>query len=168
MYTVSIMSSAVEIRVIQKSEIHALAGVYADCFNAAEIGEHWSIAAAEDFLKYLYSLQPDLFFVVLVDGDIVGGIAGVIKPWCDGKHIHEIELFVAPSRQRQGIAKLLTEQLILTAVERYKIVEFEGIADGGLHEFPLSWYVRIGVKPTGLIHIAGKPKEMLRFLSSAT
>lgn len=152
-------------QLIQKNQLSEIGQLYAECFNLADIGEHWEPADAEKFLTYLWQIQPDLFFVAMIKGQIVGGIAGVIKPWCDGPHIHEIELFVHPDHQRQGIATELTRLIITTAVEKYSIVEFEGIADGELHDFPLNWYKRLGANPTGLIHIAGKPLAMLKKLS---
>ena len=146
---------------IKDSQLQEIGRVYAECFNSADIGEHWSEEAATEFLTYLYKIQPDMFYVATLDQKIVGGIAGIIKPWCDGKHIHEIELFVHPDHQKRGVASSLTRELLQTALEKYQITEFEGIADGNLHDFPLSWYKRLGAAPTGLIHIAGKPIEML-------
>jgi len=160
------MINKYQLSIISKSQLKELGSVYAECFNLADIGEHWSDKAAVDFLTYLWKIQSDLFFIASKEDKIVGGLVGIIKPWCDGNHIHEIELFVHPDHQRQGIATDLTKVLLQTAIDKYNIVEFEGIADGSLHDFPLSWYKRIGVVPTGLIHVAGKSKEMLEKLSA--
>lgn len=159
------MSNQLQFSIIHESQLAEVGRLYSECFNLADIGEHWTDQAATDFLTHLWKIQPDLFYVATQDNVIVGAIAGSIKPWCDGPHIHEIELFVHPKLQRKGIASQLTKLLVETAVKKYGIVEFEGIADGEEHDFPLSWYKRIGVIPTGLIHIAGKPKEILEKLS---
>ncbi len=159
------MANQLQFSIIKQSQLAEVGHVYAECFNLADIGEYWSDKAATDFLTHLWEIQPDLFFVALLDNKIVGAIAGSIKPWCDGPHIHEVELFVHPTHQRKGIASHLTKLLVETAIKKYGIVEFEGIADGNLHDFPLSWYKRIGALPTGLIHIAGKPEQMLKKLS---
>lgn len=160
------MADQLQFSIIKQSQLAEVGRVYAKCFNLADIGEHWTNETATDFLTYLWKIQPDLFYVAIIDTKIVGAIAGIIKPWCDGAHIHEIELFVHPAHQRKGIASQLTKLLVETAVKKYGIVEFEGIADGDQHDFPLSWYKRIGVVSTGLIHIAGKPTDMLKRLAA--
>lgn len=159
------MTNQYKYTIINESQLKDLGLVYSECFNLADIGEHWTVEAATKFLTYLWKIQPDLFFIATLDKEIVGGIVGIIKPWCDGTHIHEIELFVHPNHQKRGVASTLTRYLVKTALDKYKITEFEGIADGNLHDFPLSWYKRIGVVPTGLIHIAGKPDIILERLS---
>ena len=159
------MEDTYQYQLIKRSQLAEIGALYAECFNLADIGEHWEAVAAEQFLRYLYNIQPNLFFVCTKDEKIIGAIVGVIKPWCDGNHIHEIELFVHPNHQRRGIATRLTRLIVQTALEKYAITEFEGIADGSQHDFPLSWYKRMGVNPSGLIHIAGKPEAMLKNLT---
>ncbi len=159
------MDSQYKYSTIKKYQLKELGSVYAECFNLADIGEHWSDKAATDFLTYLWKIQPDMFYIASSEGKIIAGIAGIIKPWCDGNHIHEIELFVHPEHQKRGVASELTKLLVQKALTTHSIVEFEGIADGKLHSFPLSWYKRLGINPTGLIHISGKPNEMLKKLS---
>jgi len=152
------------IRLVKKEEISAVVSIYAEAFNKAGIGEEWTQRKAEEFMNWWFEHQPDLFFVTIYKEQLVGGIVAGIKPWWDGKHLVDGELFVHPDFQRQGIGKGLVRTLLKEAIRKYEIVEFEGLVDKG-HEFPLSWYREIGMKETSLVHIAGNPKEILKKLS---
>jgi len=44
-----------------------------------------------------------LAFLAEVNGKIAGGICGIIKPWWDGNHLVETELFLRPEFQRQKV-----------------------------------------------------------------
>jgi len=152
------------IRPLKKEEIPAVASVYSESFNQAGIGEEWTQEKAEEFMTWWFKHQPDLFFVAFYKEKLVGGIVAGIKPWWDGQHLVDSELFVHPDFQKQGIGKELVKTLLQEAIRKYKIVEFEGLADK-THEFPLSWYKKSGMKETDLVHISGKPKEILKRFS---
>lgn len=91
------MADQLQFSIIKQSQLAEVGHVYAECFNLADIGEHWTDQAATAFLTHLWKIQPDLFYIAVQDNAIIGAIAGSIKPWYDGHHIHEIELFVHPA-----------------------------------------------------------------------
>ena len=62
------------------------------------------------------------------------------------------------------MAKSLLKKEVEEAISKYGIVEVEAIADKE-HEFPIGWYERIGLRQTGLTHIAGSPQEILASLN---
>lgn len=153
-----------QIRLLAEKDLTETAEVYAEAFNKVDIGEEWTTETAEKFLAHWFEKQPDLFFVAEHEGQIIGGAVAEVKPWWNGSHLADLELFVHPDFQRKSIAKKLIERLITEATTKYgEIAELEGVADGE-SEFPLGWYERIGVKKTGFVHIAGKPKEILERL----
>ena len=157
------MNMEISIRPIKKEEISVVASIYAEAFNKADIGEKWIQEKAEEFMNWWFDNQSDLFFVAIHKNQLIGGIVAGIKPWCNGKNLTDSELFVHPDFQRQGVGKKLVKTLLKEAIRKYKIVEFEGLADKG-HEFPLNWYRKLGIKETNLVHIAGKTKEILKSL----
>lgn len=154
-----------DIRLLRESDVPAVAAVYARAFNALELGEEWSQEAAEGLMGYWYKHQPDLFFAAFDEsGNVLGAIVFGIKPWWNGPHLTDGELFVDPDHQGRGVAKSLLRKEIQEAVRLHEIVEIEAIADRE-HAFPIGWYDRIGIRQTGLAHIAGDPQEVLRNLT---
>jgi len=151
------------VRLLKKEEIPAVASVYAKAFNQAGIGEKWTQEKAEEFINWWFEHQPDLFFVAIHKKRPVGGIVAGIKPWWNHNNLTDGELFVDPDFQRQGVGKKLIRTLLEEATRKYKIVEFEGLADKS-HKFPLSWYKKLGMTETPFVHIAGKPREILKKL----
>ena len=153
----------INVRLLREEEIPGIARVYIDAFKSSNLDEKWTQASAEGLMRYWFTSQPDLFFLATQGEKIAGGIVGGIKPWWDGPHLTDAELFIDPKFQNQKIGKQLVKTLLKTAVEKYQIVEFESVADGK-SEFPLEWYERIGIKRTNLAHIAGNPTEILKNL----
>jgi len=95
------------IRLIEKSDIKALAKIYKDLYDNVDIGENWTIESATNLLNYWYSKQKDLFFVAEEDGIPVGGIVSGVKNWFDGIRLIDTEIFVCKSYQGKGIARNL-------------------------------------------------------------
>ena len=154
------LSQSCELRLIKEEDIPEVASIYVDAFTEADIDEDWTQESAEEFMNNWLDRQKDLFFVAIYEGQIVGGIVAGIKPWWDGKHLIDGELFVRPELQRQGVGTRLFITLLEEAIKKYNIVEIEGLADKG-HEFPLKWYKELGIDETSLVHVAGKPQEVL-------
>jgi len=152
------------IRLVKKEEISAVASIYTEAFDKAGITEKWTQGKAEEFMNWWFEHQPDLFFVAIHKEQLIGGIVAGIKPWWIGKNLVDGELFVHPDFQKQGIGKELLRALLEEAIRKYEIIEFESLTDKS-HEFPLSWYRKLGMGETTLVHIAGKPKEILKKLN---
>lgn len=157
------MNSApqISIRTIHQNDLTALARSYAESYTAARVGEHWSPKKAVELLTYFYTKQRDLFFVAL-DRDVpVGGCVGIVKPWWDGNHISDGEVFVDPGHQKQGIATELLSAFIRHAMNRYAIVSIDWITFRN-KQFPLTWYQRLGfAEIKDWVIISGKPATIL-------
>lgn len=151
-----------KIRIASQTDLRSIAKTYADASNSVR-SDNWTIDSALDFLSYLFDLQPDLFFIALEDKTIVGGVAGIIRPWVNGQSLAEIELFVRPQYQGKKIGKKLLRKIIFEAKARYNINDVNFLADAS-RKYPFDWYGRIGMKPSNWIDLSGNPDELLRNL----
>jgi len=155
------MSKDITLELITKEEVEETGRVYKEVFGASSFNENWPVEKAVDFVTYLYRVQPDLFFVAKLDGKIIGGIAGFIKPWLDGNHLADCELFVLPEFQKQGISKLLSKQQVQAAIEKYDITVVEFLT-GNENEFPFTYYKRCGFEKSHLVHMEIRVEELLK------
>jgi L-amino acid N-acyltransferase YncA len=131
------------IRLAQKEDLPGLADVYTLSYNAADISEHWTPDAALKLLEYLYKDQPDLFFVAEADHVVIGAIVATVRPWLDGNHLIEGELFLHPEHQHHGLGVTLVKRLFTTAKEQYNVVAWDTYTHI-VHKHPLTWYKKLG------------------------
>jgi GNAT superfamily N-acetyltransferase len=152
------------IRQVRKDELKEVAKVYAKVFTEFNVNERWSEESAINLLICLFSRQSDLCFVADINGKIVGGYFATIKPWWDGNHLIDAELFVDSSYRKEGIGKKLSIKMYETALKRYNISLIEASTFKN-RKFPMSWHKSIGLKESKeLILIEGNPSEMLKNL----
>lgn len=154
-----------EIRLVKNQELGRAGEAYRQSINASNFEEHWSRDRAMETMKWFYKIQPDLFFVALLNEKIVGGMMALIKPWHDGLRLVDGELFVIPEFQKRGLGGRLMMALLTEAVRKYNISMIEGITvpENG---FPCTWYKRIGFRVSGLTHIEGEAKKILANLKN--
>lgn len=93
----------VRIRLVKKEDLPALASIYTRAYNSLGIGESWNGQSALRLMTFLFNDQQDLFFVAKVDHRVIGAIVATVRPWWDGNHLIEGELFVAQEFQGQKI-----------------------------------------------------------------
>ena len=154
----------IKIRLIRHNELREAAKVYAKAFNNSNVGEEWTEESAFRLLNCLIKKQEDLSFI----GEIVGGYFATIKPWWDGNHLTDAELFVNPSYQKLGVGKKLCIKMYETALDKYKISIVEASTFKN-KAFPLSWHKKVGFQESkDLILIDGNPKEILKNLKDST
>jgi L-amino acid N-acyltransferase YncA len=91
------------IRPIQKKDLQTLAEIYVDVYTKVDIGERWTVPAAKKLLEYWLDKQPDLALLAEYNGNIAGAFLTAIKPWWDGNHLMEGEIFVDSAFQKKGI-----------------------------------------------------------------
>ena len=120
-----------------------MADAYISAFKDVDPTEIWTSEAAADLLHFFLLAQPDLAFVAELEGKIVGGICGMAKPWWDGYHLVQTEIFLTPSGQRKGVGSALLYHFLSAADQKYKATYMESITFKGL-EFPSSWYTQLG------------------------
>jgi len=133
----------INIRQIKKSDLDKLAKIYSIVYKRFDIGEKWTPKTAKKLLYYWFKKQPDLFFLAEYNSKIVGGFVAGVKPWWDGNHLSDGEIFVRPNYQKKGIATKLSIALYKKALKKYKIVCFDGFTFKKT-KFPLSWYLSQG------------------------
>src|SRR3989344_8735665 len=139
------MVSKIIIRLIQKMDLHALAKIYSKVYTDFVVGEKWNEKASYNLLNYWLKRQPDLCFLAEYDGKIVGAFLAGIKPWWDGNHLVDGEVFVDTDYQKKGIGTELSKAMYKTAIEKYNANYFDGITFAD-NKHPLSWYKKQGFK----------------------
>lgn len=111
-------------------------------YNPLKIGENWDEKSAFELLNYFLKEQADLFFVA-DDGKAVGAIVAQVRPWWDGNHLIEGELFLHPSYQGKRIGVGLVKKLFTEAKKKYQVVAWDTYTHV-VHENPLAWYKKLG------------------------
>lgn len=127
-----------------EEDLATIAGHYANYYANSVLGEKWTTEKATDLFKYFYKQNPDLFFVAYDNDKPVGVIMSVLKPWWDGNHLEDGEVFVLPAYQHKGIAKSLFKALFKHAIEKYNATTLEAHTYEDENGFPYSWYKRLG------------------------
>ena len=134
----------INVRPMNKNDLEQLSEVYVAVYKKFDVGEKWSKKAAYWLLRYWLRKQPDLAFVTEHNGKIVGAFVAGIKPWWDGNHLFDGEIFVHPKYQKKGIGKLLTKVLFQKAIKKYNVTFWD--AHTFKKKFPLRWYKSLGFK----------------------
>ncbi len=153
-----------KIRQMKKADLTEVALLYKDVYDKVDIGENWDESSAYELMSYWFTKQPDMCFVATVDDVIVGGFVAGIKPWWDGNHLVDGELFVDFNYQRQKIGNHLLQACIDKALEKYKITNLDAVTFSK-NGFPLSLYKKMGFKiERSLILINADPETVLKNL----
>jgi GNAT superfamily N-acetyltransferase len=151
----------IKIRLMKETDLPQLAKSYVAAYDALEVHEHWTHESAKRLLKYWMKKQPDLCFVAEIKGDLAGAFVSGIKPWWDGNHLFDGELFVDKKYQKRGVGAKLMKVLFAKATKKYFAITFEATTLNK-NEFPLTWYKRIGILPCKeLTFISGNLKTVL-------
>ena len=149
---------------MQKEDIPPLAKVYVQVYRTFAIGESWEVTSAEKLLEYWLTKQPDLALVAEVDNKLVGAFVAGIKPWWDGNHLADGELFVDPAYQKKGIATALSKSMYKKAVEKYNVTSCDAYTFRKT-TFPLNWYLQQGFKINeDWVIISGNVQEIIKKL----
>ena len=133
----------ITIRQAKQDDLPELAAMYARSFSTMHPNEHWSNETAERFLSSCLHRQPDLSFIAEMKGEMVGGFFVAIRPWYDGNHLVDGELFVEPKHQRKTIGSQLLQHGIQEAQSKYQATIMEALTFSE-NAFPLTWYKKMG------------------------
>jgi len=85
---------------MQKKDLEKLSEIYSLVYEKFDIGEKWTSKTAKKLLEYWFDKQSDLAFVAEENNKIVGAFIAGIKPWLDGNHLSDGEIFVHPNYQK--------------------------------------------------------------------
>lgn len=136
------MNNAI-LRLATEADLNALSEIYTTAYNSLNIGENWTPESARKLLEYMFEDQPDLFFVAEESGKVKGAIVATVRPWWDGNHLIEGEIFVHPDYQKKGIGVKLIKILFTTAKEKYDVVSWDTYTHK-VYKNPLAWYKSLG------------------------
>lgn len=156
----------INIRQMQKCDLQQVAEVYALVYQKFDIGERWTVETSKKLLSYWFDKQPDLAFVAECESKVIGAFVAGIKPWWDGNHISDGEIFVQPDYQKNGIGTKLSIALYKKALEKYDVVSYDFFTFKKT-KFPLSWYLSQGfVRNEDWTLISGDIKSILSNLKN--
>ena len=128
----------------KQSDLEILAQAYANYYNNSVLEEKWTTESATRMFEYFYDKTPDLFFVAYENENPIGVIMTLLKPWWDGMHLEDGELFVLPDYRRGGVAKQLFKTLFQYAIEKYDATMLEAHTYEDENGFPYCWYKKLG------------------------
>ena len=152
------------IRLAKKDDLDNLAKIYKDLYGESILKEDWSIEKCYELLNFFYTLQADIFVVAEVDGEVVGAVMSLVKPWHDGNRLIETEIFVANDYQRQGIASRLFHEHFKLAIEKYNAQIMEAHTYKEENGYPLNWYKKQGYKVIDEWYVInGNIKEVYKY-----
>lgn len=156
------------IRPTRADDLAPLAHVYATLYAALDIGEHWTSATALRMLEYYFHKSPELAFTAECDGRLVGAFLSAAKPWWDGCHLFDGEIFVAPEYQCRGIGRQLLQAVFTAAREHHGAVSWDFFTFTGRRS-PVAWYRTLGIDvPDGYVMMSGTLETALQKLREAT
>jgi N-acetylglutamate synthase-like GNAT family acetyltransferase len=165
--TATINQSQVVIRHARETDVKALANLYRAFYNdIEELGERWTSESARKLISHFYKCQPDLFYVAEKDDLIIGAAVAVVRPWWDGNHLVNEEVFINPDYMEQGIEHKLLRVLLLQARDTYKVVAWDAIIPT-VKQHPLAEYKKIGFsKVPEWSSVTGDTHKMLALLET--
>ncbi len=129
---------------VLEKDLKELAKIYNATYSNFDVGERWTEETAYKMLKYWFDRQPDLCFLAKCEGKIVGAFVVGVKPWWDGNHLVDGEIFVSPDCQKKGVGKELLRFVSEYAKKKYDVVQFDSYTVRD--KYPLKWYKSIGFK----------------------
>lgn len=153
-----------KIRLATEKDLPELGRIYAEAYQVFDVGERWTDESATELLKYWLERRPELSFVAEYEGKLAGGFFADVKPWWDGPHLVDGEIFVRPDLQKHGIGTELSKVMYRTALEKFDAKVFETYTFRKTL-FPLEWYRRQGFEEIEeWVMISGDLREVLKKL----
>lgn len=154
------------IRLMREEDLEEVAVLYTEIYNRLDIGEKWTKESSYELMNYWLSKQSDLCFVATLGNRIVGGFIAGIKPWWNGNHLIDGEVFVDYNYHKYGIGTELSKVIYKTALDKYKITSID-LVTFNKNGFPLSWYKKLGFEAEKqLIIINGNPEIVIKKLDT--
>ena len=155
------------IRPIQDNDLDELAQIYTQTYTFFDVGERWTKETSYDMLRYWLKRQPDLCFLAERDIKMVGAFFVGVKPWWDGNHLVDGEIFVHPDYQKQQVGTGLLKHVFEVALKKYDIVRWDTYTVKD--KYPLEWYKSLGFSEIQeWVMISGDPKQALEKLKAKT
>jgi GNAT superfamily N-acetyltransferase len=132
-----------KIRLAREKDINILSKIFFKVYTDFDVGEKWNEGSSYNLMSYWFKRQPDLFFIAKKDNKIIGAFVAGIKPWWDGNHLVDGEIFVDPTYQKQKVGTKLSIKMYEAAIKKYNIKYVDAVAFKNF-EFPLNWHKSLG------------------------
>lgn len=143
------------IRPMELADLEPLSHVYAALYDILQVGEHWTPVSALRMLAYYFHNHPALAYCAECDGQLVGAFVSAAKPWWDGVHLFDGEIFVAQVFQHLGIGRQLLKAVFTAAKDKHQAVRWDFFTITGTPS-PVAWYQKIGIDvPAGYAMMSG-------------
>jgi len=157
-------TSSITITPTKQDELEHLAQLYVELYDALDIGEKWNVEKAVQLFEHYFQAYPELAFTARCDGKIVGAFLTAVKPWWDGYHLYDGEIFVHHDYQKYGAGRLLLKSVFEAAKEKYDAVCWDFFTFTG-ELSPVKWYQKIGIDvPKGFVMMTGSLDDALKKL----
>lgn len=154
--------------------IPQLAEAYAEHYNNADLGEHWTKEEVEEMLEWQLGQSLGRYFLIKWAKDLetqkefpIGFFCSYTKPYQRGKMLWDGELFVLPEYRKYGIGTELVEALFTIANEN-GISFIEGLTYEDENGYPFQFWQKLGMERDDLIHIYGNIKDSLTKMENKT
>ena len=133
-----------KIRKIENKDLDYLAEVYNQTYSPDifDVGERWTKESAHKMLSYWLERNSDLAFLAEEDNKIIAGFFVDVKPWWDGNHLIDGEIFVHPDYQKKGVGTKLLKFMFEYAMKKYNAVRWDTYTVND--KYPLNWYKSLG------------------------
>ena len=155
------------IRLVKKEDLLPLAEIYKLAYNAINIGENWDSKSALKLIRHLFDQQKDLFFVAQEKEKIIGGAVALLKPWWDGNHLADGEIFIDSAFQGKRIGTQLLKRMFTEALKKYHAVSWETFTHR-VYEYPLKWYKKLGFEEIkSWVMITGNVEKVLKNIGNS-
>jgi GNAT superfamily N-acetyltransferase len=155
------------IRMSNDVAIPQLAKAYAEHYNNACLGEHWTTEEVEAMLKWQLGQSLGRYFFIKWAKDLennnefpIGFFCAYIKPYQSGQMIWDGELFVLPEYRNFGIGTELI-QVLFTVAKSSGVDFFESLTYEDENGYPLKFWQKLGADRDDLIHIYGETEKIL-------
>ena len=124
--------------------MNKLAEIYDKTYSPSvfDVEEKWTKDSAYEMLSYWLKRNSDLAFLAEDDGEIAGAFFVDVKPWWDGNHLVDGEIFVHPDFQKKGIGTKLLKFMFEYAIKEYNVIRWDTYTIKG--KYPLDWYKSLG------------------------
>lgn len=126
--------------------------------NVGSFDDFWEV-----FDINFYHYQPDLFICAYDDDIPIAAVMSTLKPYYDGLHLTETELFVSEDYRGQNIGKKLLEMHFELAIAKYDVSRIDAITYINNPDSPLDWYKKIGLRlANNLVILHGNLENCLK------
>lgn len=144
---------------INEKDFNILANIYGAISLDTRPNENWTYETSLSYIQYFYSHQPDLFICAYDDDIPIGAVMSTLKPYYDGMHLIQTEVFVSSDYEEQNIKEKLLEMHLKLASTKYHVSHINAITDNS----SLDWFNKIGLEPnSNLIVLQGSLENCLQ------